>query len=101
MGVLNNFGELDALMLSYDVRTCVIDGLPNTHSAKEFAGKFPGRVWLCYYANKGTKAEAVWNSDERVKNEKKNAIWLKEKYGKMCRIIEKERGADLRLNHRY
>ena len=43
------FSHLDSLMEAYDVRFCVIDGLPNTHAARAFARRFPGRVWLAYY----------------------------------------------------
>jgi hypothetical protein len=53
------------------------------------------------FAKEAGGLQTFYSSDERVKNEKINALWLKEKYGNMCRLIEKERGVDLRLNHRY
>jgi hypothetical protein len=59
-GVLDRFESLDALMRNYDVRACVIDGLPNTHSARGFSGRFPGRVYLCYY-QRGARGGAQWN----------------------------------------
>ncbi len=59
-GVLDDFAGLDTLMRNYDVRVCVIDGLPNAHSAREFAARFRGRVFLCYYQS-GTRGDARWN----------------------------------------
>jgi hypothetical protein len=39
----------------FDVRSCVIDALPNQHAARAFARRFPGKVHLAYYgeAQKG------------------------------------------------
>ena len=50
IGMVTKFNELDALMKIYDVDLCVIDGTPNQHSARDFSLRFPGRVFLCYYA---------------------------------------------------
>ncbi|MCL5942054.1 MAG: phage terminase large subunit family protein, partial [Actinobacteria bacterium] len=44
------FSHLDHFMAAYDVRACVIDALPNTHAARAFARRFPGRVWLSFYS---------------------------------------------------
>ena len=56
------FSHLDHLMETYDVRYCVIDALPNTHAARAFAKRFPGRVWCAYYG--GTqKGAATWGFD--------------------------------------
>lgn len=65
VGVLDGggqFSELDALMKRYDIRTCVIDALPNQHDAKAFAARYPGRVYRCFY--QGMKGKQVWNDDE-------------------------------------
>jgi hypothetical protein len=43
------FTHLDYYMNTYDVRACVIDALPNTHAARDFAKRYPGRVYLAYY----------------------------------------------------
>jgi len=61
--VLGRFEELDRLMESFDVRTCVVDALPNTHKAREFAAKFPGRVYMCYYSA-SARGETKWNDGE-------------------------------------
>jgi len=46
---VSTFEELDSIMQQYDVSVCVIDALPEGHKAREFACRWPGRVWLCYY----------------------------------------------------
>lgn len=55
------FTHLDHFMTTYDVRACVIDGLPNTHAARAFARRFNGRVWLSYYGN--SKGRVSWGRD--------------------------------------
>lgn len=63
------FEDLDGLMRQYDVRICVIDAQPEGHKAREFASRFPGRVWLCYYpdpARWSHKQPIVWKPEERV-----------------------------------
>jgi hypothetical protein len=49
IGKVTKFEQLDMFMRQYDVDCCVIDGLPNQHSARDFAARFSGRVFLCYY----------------------------------------------------
>jgi hypothetical protein len=51
VGKVATFFELDRYMREYDVNICVIDGLPNQHSARDFAKRFGGRVYLCYYVD--------------------------------------------------
>jgi len=55
------FTHLDHFMAAFDVRAVVIDGLPNTHAARAFASRWPGRVWLSYYGN--AKARVNWGRD--------------------------------------
>jgi hypothetical protein len=50
-GTTTDFKYLDFLMEKWNVRACVIDALPNTHDAKEFRDRFPGRVWTAHYQN--------------------------------------------------
>ncbi|HOY62038.1 MAG: Phage terminase large subunit (GpA) [bacterium ADurb.Bin236] len=64
-GVLDGFGGLPGLMRNYDVRSCVIDAMPNTHSARDFAAMFPGRVFLCHYVE-SARGGPRWNSSERA-----------------------------------
>ena len=48
-GKVNDFEQLDDLMQRYNIRCCVIDAQPERRKAKEFASKYPGRVYLCFY----------------------------------------------------
>jgi hypothetical protein len=57
------FGHLDYFMDAFDVRACVIDALPNTHAARAFAQRYPGRVFLAYYGDT-QKGLADWSRDK-------------------------------------
>lgn len=46
---LDEFEELDRLMMDMGVHFCVIDSQPERRKALEFANRFPGRVKLCRY----------------------------------------------------
>ncbi|BAH76007.1 phage terminase large subunit family protein [Solidesulfovibrio magneticus] len=55
-----DFEELDRLMAAFGVTRCVIDGMPETRKAREFAGRFPGRVFLNWYSPH-QKGGYAWN----------------------------------------
>lgn len=46
-----NFEDLDKLMRQWQIHTCVIDANPDRRKAREFSSRFPGFVYLCFYAN--------------------------------------------------
>jgi len=50
IGEYKDFEDLDRLMTSFVVSRCVIDGMPETRKAREFADRFPGRVFLNWYS---------------------------------------------------
>jgi hypothetical protein len=52
-GIATAFSELDNLMQAYNVGGCVIDGMPNQHSARDFARRHYGAVFLNYYTQSG------------------------------------------------
>ena len=60
IGKVTRFEDLDEFMRRYDVNTCVIDGTPNQHSARDFAARFPNRVFLCYYSE-NQKGDYKWS----------------------------------------
>jgi len=85
IGTMKEFEDLDRLMNKYDVRRCVVDGLPETREATKFAERFPGRVFLAYYQlndphktfefkkkEKGTKAMKVLINRVRAMDETAN-----------------------------
>lgn len=58
-----SFSVLDHFMHEFDVRACVIDAMPNTHSARAFARRFPGRVWLRWFSE-SQKGAYSWGMDQ-------------------------------------
>jgi hypothetical protein len=69
---VSQFGQLDQYMREYDVDVCVIDGTPNQHSARDFARRFPGKVYLNYY-NENQKGSYKWDRPgDDTKDEYKN-----------------------------
>lgn len=65
-GEVETFEEIGRLMRRYNVRTMVIDALPETTKARELQADFEGRVWLAYYVNQrvGSKKEDPIQLDE-------------------------------------
>ena len=61
--IRNQWNEISDLMNQFNVGRCVVDGLPDQAKAREFAKAFPGRVFLCYYAEK-QKGAAKWNEND-------------------------------------
>lgn len=59
IGTVDEFSELDELMKRYDVRSAVIDALPETRSSRDFCKRWPGRAWMAYYQAE-PKAIFVW-----------------------------------------
>jgi predicted DNA-binding protein (UPF0251 family) len=57
-----DFEELDALMKNFHVVRCVIDSMPETRKAREFAERFPGRVYLNTY-NRYHRGPYNWNDE--------------------------------------
>ena len=55
IGIKKEWSELDELMIKFNVRCCVVDGLPNTTNAREFANRFWGRIFVrqAYYGSRG------------------------------------------------
>lgn len=63
VGELRDFEELDRLMDVFHVVRCVIDGMPETRKAREFAMRFPGRVYLNWYSPH-QKGAYAWNEEK-------------------------------------
>ena len=65
LGECREFEDLDALMERFKVGSCVIDGLPETHSTREFARRHAGKVHLCFF-QENQRGAPNWNSAERT-----------------------------------
>lgn len=63
IGEYRDFEELDGLMAQFSVSRCVIDGMPETRKAREFAARFPGRVFLNWYSPH-QKGAYAWNEEK-------------------------------------
>ena len=64
--VYHSFDDLPNLMDKYGVTFCIIDALPNKHSARKFALMYQAKVWLVYY-NDNQKELAKWYKDPDTK----------------------------------
>ena len=62
MQTCNEFSELDELMKRFDVRRCVIDGLPETHATRDFARRHDD-VYLNFF-NENQHGSAKWDRKE-------------------------------------
>ena len=49
MGGVASWDEVDALMVTYRVRLCVVDAMPEMHGARQFADRHRGRVLTATY----------------------------------------------------
>lgn len=49
---VQDFTELDKLMLKFGVNFCIVDANPETRSSLAFCNRFPGASAMCYYGNK-------------------------------------------------
>jgi hypothetical protein len=61
-----DFSELDQYMPK--VTKCVIDALPETRSARAFADRWKGKVFLNFY-NEHQKGKAAWNEEKMIVQE--------------------------------
>ncbi len=62
LGIYRDWSELDALMKYCHVSRCVVDALPETRNAREFAKRFPGRVYLNYYQER-QRGQYRWDAE--------------------------------------
>jgi len=62
IGTVENFEDLDKLVLRYGVEFCTVDSRPEARKAREFQERFPDIVWLCDYAT--NEKLDFWTVDE-------------------------------------
>jgi hypothetical protein len=68
IGTRQSYADLDELMSRYNVRNCVIDALPEIHATREFARRFPGRVYVNYFVE-SQRGSYAWDRPERIVRE--------------------------------
>jgi hypothetical protein len=64
--IVSPFNRLAELMKEYNVGLAVVDYMPNTNDALQFARQFPGRVFLAHYS-RDAKEVVQWNDRKRYK----------------------------------
>jgi len=60
LGIYKDWSELDRLMKVFNVARCIVDGLPETRNARDFAERHKIKVFLNYY-NIHQKGAYKWN----------------------------------------
>ncbi|MBD3337213.1 MAG: phage tail protein [Candidatus Eisenbacteria bacterium] len=65
LGVCSEFGELDGLMERFGINRCVIDGLPETHATRDFAGRHKRHVYLCFF-NEHQRGAPKWDEEKGI-----------------------------------
>ncbi len=60
LGTCRDFSELDVLIEKYDIKGCVIDGLPETHATRAFAARHRNKVFLNFF-NENQRGKARWD----------------------------------------
>jgi len=74
-GKVTRFEELDGLMQKFQVVGCVIDSQPDRRKAYEFACRYPGRIYLCFYAN-GVAGRQINIREDRSEISVDRTSWL-------------------------
>lgn len=63
-GTVRDFSDLDYLFARFNIATYVIDAMPETRKATEYAFKHTGRGWICRYNHNLTEVNT--NAETRV-----------------------------------
>jgi hypothetical protein len=66
--ICDSWEDLDELLTRYNVDQCVVDGLPEQSSAKKFAERHWGKIYLNYY-NKKMTGRTQWNAKDLTVSE--------------------------------
>lgn len=83
-GSVQNFEDLDKLMIDYNVTYCVIDIAPERRKALEFAQRFSGRVKLCLYIV-GLSGRNIVTDDSEMVVKVDRTSWLDLSLGRFGR----------------
>lgn len=65
MGAVRTWSDLDVLMATFGVELCVVDALPELHTAMAWAQRHPGRVLRAYYpSNAAALRSELFRADD-------------------------------------
>jgi len=68
IGVHHDYAELDELMTRFQVRSCVIDAMPEIHATRGFSTRHRGRVWLNFF-QESQRGSYQWDREQRIVRE--------------------------------
>lgn len=87
------FARCDVLMRNFGVAVCVVEINPNYNDAKRFAGRFPGRVFICNSFGSMVEGMIQWGdapkldtSDRRTDEEERDRFTLRMDQYKCCQV---------------
>lgn len=66
-GTIQSFEELHMIMLRYNVKSAVIDALPETRKVREFIKKHRNIAWMCFYVD-SQKGSYKWDEEQQQVN---------------------------------
>ncbi len=72
IGTAESWTELGDLMRLYDIRLVVMDAMPERNAAKDFAKRYPGRVYCAFYG--GTERPRWVRKDREVHVDRTSAF---------------------------
>lgn len=89
MGSVRSFDELDALMTRYQVLRCVIDAYPELHGARNWAAKWPGRVYRATYPGSAAVSAKLYQlNDVEMSVAINRTMALDGVYGRIAGAVE-------------
>lgn len=80
-GELDDFEQLDQLMIRYNVNFAVVDAMPETRAATSFAARFYGRVRICRY-NSNATSRSVFAGEDDIQVSVNRTAWLDQSLGR-------------------
>ncbi len=83
-GTVYTFDELDRLMYTHRVVTCVVDANPERREATKFANRFYQAAYICFYGNSVTGKDIHEHTDEPAVTVDRTS-WLDQSLGRFRR----------------
>lgn len=65
---VEDFDEIDSLMIAFNVRLLAVDSMPERRGARALAARFPGRVVLAMYVESADAEPILWNPRKNLVN---------------------------------
>lgn len=72
MGAVRSWEELSSILVTYKVRQCVVDALPEQHAAAAWQAKHKGRVLTAFYPNRVLGLFAFKDAETPQRQDRRN-----------------------------